>query len=292
MLSLPLVLSARLTSLRKQCLITLVLLLTISQLTFAQAPHPFVLVMIDSATEQKLGGFPLDRAVVAQAVEKLADANAKAVVLKFFYDQPAKNAASDVALAKAMTRTKVLLQARIDDNEPMPNKLPEKFSFNAPAGEVAIGGLSGWIPLPMFSALAHHIGFADVVSFDKVPAYERYLDRNVKSLTVATLQAALDDAPLVLRPAQEVTIGDKHLPVDQTNQIVLSPSALRQTEKTNIISFLDLVDGKVSAATFKGKVVVIAYDGAKMNPVKTSAGEIKPHRIFWLGLLDSWAQLR
>ena len=51
-------------------------------------PHPFALVMIDEASESRYGGFPVDRALVAQVVDKLATAGARAVVLKFFYDEP------------------------------------------------------------------------------------------------------------------------------------------------------------------------------------------------------------
>jgi CHASE2 domain-containing sensor protein len=253
---------------------------------------PFALVVIDEASEKKFGEFPIDRALIAKAIGVLADANAKAVVLKFFYDQPSKNPVSDAALANAMKRTKVLLQARIDDNEPMPNALPDRFVFNAPAGKVAVGGVSGWVPLPMFSSLANHIGFVDVQTYDRVPAYERYLDRNVKSLTVVALQAALNDAPLVVRPGKEIVIGNKRIDVDDSNQIVLSRDAPKQLASTRAISFADLLEGKVGKDLLANRVVVITYDGKKTNAVKTPYGEMKPHMIFWMGLLDAWSQLR
>jgi adenylate cyclase len=263
-----------------------------TQTNAAVTPSPFALVVIDEATEKRLGSFPIDRAHVAKAIERLADANAKAVVLKFFYDQPAKTPASDIALVNAMKRTKVLLQARIDDNEPNPNKLPDRFMFNAPPGKVAVGGVSGWVPLPMFSALAHHVGFVDVQSFDRVPAYERYLDRNVKSLTVAALQAALDDAPLVIRPGVEVSIGAKRIAVDELNQIVVSAEAPKRIASHTTTSFIDLIEGRANAAGFANKVVVITYSGKQLNHVKTPFGEMTPHMIFWMGLLDAWTQLK
>ncbi len=258
-------------------------------------PHPFQLVMIDAAAEARFGAFPIDRSHIANAINNLSKAGAKAVVLKFFYDQPSANAASDIALASAMAGTKVLLQARIDDNEPKPNPLPARFLFNAPAGPVAIGGLSGWLPLPILANAAHAIGFVDVISVDKVPAYERYLDRNVKSLTVATLQMALDDVPLVIRPGNEVVFGNKRLALDQTSQISLTPVALddkRDVNKISALSLVDIVDGTFKRDAVDKKVVVIAYDGGKMPQLKTPFGQMKAHHIFWLGLIDCWRQLQ
>jgi CHASE2 domain-containing sensor protein len=72
--------------------------------------------MIDSVTEAKLGAFPIDRAHIANSINILSSAGAKAVVLKFFYDQPS-NEKSDAALQAAIVKStaKILLQARIDD---------------------------------------------------------------------------------------------------------------------------------------------------------------------------------
>lgn len=258
-------------------------------------PHPFQLVMIDAASEARLGAFPIDRVHIANAINNLSKAGAKAVVLKFFYDLPSNHPASDIALANAMAGTKVLLQARIDDNEPNLNLLPARFLFNAPAGPVAIGGLSGWLPLPMLANAAHAVGFVDVVSVDKVPAYERYLDRNVKSLTIAALQVALDDVPLVIRPGKEVVFGNKRLVLDQTSQIVLTPFALddkRDVNKISALSLVDIVDGNFKRDAVDKKVVVIAYDGGKMPQLKTPLGQMKAHHVFWLGLIDGWRQLK
>jgi CHASE2 domain-containing sensor protein len=177
----------------------------------------------------------------------------------------------------------------------MPNKLPDKFQLIAPSSKAAIGGLSGWIPLPQFANSAHNIGFVDVASVDKVPVYVRYLDRNVISLTLATLQTALGDAPLTIQSGKEVMIGQYRLPIDTTNQISLTNDALdesRDVNKINAISFIDIVDGKISSQVLKDKVIVIGYDGSKMHKVKTRFGESKAHRLFWLGLQDSWRQLQ
>src|SRR5215207_6369139 len=52
------------------------------------SPPPFIFIMIDAKTEAALGEFPLDRAVLAKAVDQAAAMKARAVVLNFYLDKP------------------------------------------------------------------------------------------------------------------------------------------------------------------------------------------------------------
>ena len=61
----------------------------------------FAVVFITQATEAKHGRYPLDRALLAQAVERAADAGAKGVIIKFFLDQ-ARTTEGDRRLAMAL----------------------------------------------------------------------------------------------------------------------------------------------------------------------------------------------
>ena len=88
----------------------------------------FVLVMIDKKTEDALGPFPYDRVVLAQAVERSTALGAKGVVLKFFMPEP-RSDTGDRALAAAMHKTKVLLEAGYPGAPPS-NKLPDRFKLN------------------------------------------------------------------------------------------------------------------------------------------------------------------
>ena len=250
---------------------------------------PFVLVMIDLESEKKLGAFPIDRRYIAKAINILADAKAKAVVLKFFYDRPAKNPASDTTLVSALQRTKVLLQARIDDAEASTNALPERFYVNQSGSKTIINGKSGWVPLPTISAHAHQVGFVDVSTYESVPMFERYQGKLVKSLTLAAIQTALDDAPISLQPGKDIGIGNKRLVIDARDEVVLSAEAFKRP--INALPLHDLLAKRVDVTALAGKVVVIAYDGEKMKPISTKAGEFTPHRLFWLGLLGTWQQL-
>jgi adenylate cyclase len=247
--------------------------------------------MIDGASEAKYGGFPVDRALTAQAIDKLAASGVRGVVLKFFYDK-ASNTASDTALASAMGNTKVILQARIDDSESKPNRLPERFALPLAAGPVAVSGVSGWLPLPVLSNPAHNVGFVDSTSPDRVPAFERLGDRSYPSLTIAALSLALGDPALTIQPGKQVRLGNKTLPLDLQSQLTLSANAFRGADDTAYFSFADVVEGKVSLQALRGKVVVIGYHGSQMPTVRTNVGPIKLHLAFWLGLNDVWKQIQ
>jgi CHASE2 domain-containing sensor protein len=258
---------------------------------------PFQLVMIDAATEAKLGAFPIDRAHVAKAVEVLTKAGAKAIVLKFFYDQ-LSNVSSDEALQKALSQSNVLLQARIDDTEPKPNQLPSKFLMSSTTASTTISGNSGWLPRPNFANAAAAIGFVDTPDVNVVPAIIRYQGKIVPSLTVATIQAALasaGSAPLQLSSGKFIQFNKHRLPLDTKNQILLSSNALDEKNSVNkivVLSFIDLLSGNFLPADIKGKVIVVGYDSSKSPQLKTKFGETKVHRIFYLGLIDAWRQLQ
>src|SRR4051794_23731352 len=134
---------------------------------------PFVAVFIDAKTEKALGPFPYDRAVLAKAIDKSVASGARGVVLKLFVDKPA-TADGDRALVDAAKRTKVLVQARLDDSEKDPNPLPDRFALKATVEGHPLTGKSGWLPLPDLAAVAHDLGFVDYRVIDRMPVAEQY----------------------------------------------------------------------------------------------------------------------
>jgi CHASE2 domain-containing sensor protein len=255
----------------------------------AGGESPFTLVMLDTESEKHLGGFPPDRKLVAEAVNRLAAAGARGVVLKFFYDHAAKTPASDNALAAAMTKLPVALQAGMDDNEILPNELPARFAPDRISGDYrrALTGRSGWIPVTELSKVAAEVGFVDVSGPDRVPAIENYQGRPVKSLTLVALEMATGERAQIVS-GENVQLGKSQLKLDADNQIVLRPIV---PGELTYIPFHELLDGKVDTHRLHDKVVVIGYDGNKMHALTTAAGPIKAHRLFYLGLLDAFGQL-
>lgn len=253
------------------------------------ASSPFELVLIDLTDEKQLGGFPVDRALIAKAVTILKDAGARGVVLKFFYDQTGKSPASDQALVEAIGSIKTLLQARIDEAEVVANPLPARFFPGVVSGnfKVSLTGTSGWIPLAPFAAAAYDIGFVDISSPDNLPMIESYQGKPVKSLALAALELATGEQAKI-NSGKQIIFGKQSITLTADNQVALN---LGSVALTDYVPFSALLEGKVGKAQFRDKVVVIAYDGSKMHFLTTKAGTIKAHRLFYLGLLETYRQL-
>lgn len=253
---------------------------------------PFVAVYVDAATEAKLGPFPYDRKIYAQAIDKLKKYKARAVVVKYFLDQ-AKTEEGDAALARSLKGIPVFLQACIDDSEAAPNPLPEKFALAGLEGEYAgtLSGNSGWLPLSRFSEAAAGLGFVDVRSADaplKVPFVEKYKGQVVPSLYLSVIQFALGKEAR-LTGSKSAVIGTRTLPLDELNEVNVSLPASGQMEE---ISMADLLEGRVPARLLRGKIAVLAYDGDKMHSFSTPIGVLKAHRLFCLTLLELYNMLK
>src|SRR4030095_7721692 len=87
---------------------------------------PFVFVMIDSKTEELYGSLPFNRALIAKAIDNLAAAKAKGIVLRFFYDLPSTEE-RERARESSICAAPVALQASLDDNEGTTNALDSRF---------------------------------------------------------------------------------------------------------------------------------------------------------------------
>jgi len=245
----------------------------------------FAVVFIDSATEAKLGAFPLPRAYYAQAIRQAAALHARAVVFKFFFDQP-QDGVDDTALANAMTTLPVALEARFDDTEAQPNPLPARFQLPITA-VTATAGKSGWIPLPLFADHAAAIGFVDFDSA-KAPLLETYRGQTVKSLLVNCLEMAENHAAEV-RPGHDIAFGAFHLAVDSLNRC---SAALPPGDDYSYIPFHRFLSGDVSPDAIRDKVVIIGYDGPKIHSIATPRGPLRAHRFFIYILQSIWSDLR
>jgi hypothetical protein len=247
---------------------------------------PFVAVFIDTTTEKRLGPFPYDRAVLAKAIDKAVASQARGVVVKFFIDKP-KTADGDRALVDAAKRTKLVVQARLDDSERSPNALPERFALNVRIDGKLLTGRSGWLPLPDLSAAAHDLGFVDYRVIDRMPLIERYGDKVVKSLCLSCLELA-SGARAEIVPAHSIRVRDKTLELDEHSEIGVEYPA---KDDLNYISFLDFIE-QPARAELKDRIVIIAYDSERFEPVKTPAGPMRPHRAFVYALMSIYRRLQ
>lgn len=239
----------------------------------------FTVVFITQATEAKYGRFPLDRSLLAQAVEQAADAGAKGVViLKFFLDQ-SRTAEGDRRLATALSRVPVLLQARLDDSEKAPNPLEGRFTLPGASFKTAVSGSSGWIPRPEFSRRAHDVCFVD---FDSSPApiVEMYQGKTVKSLLACAAELAAGHKA-VIRPVKDISIADQTAFLDSLNRVTIT---LRHEKVLASFDFNSLLDGSIPPSALRNRVVVIGYDGSSIPQVSSPVGTMGAHRLFVLML--------
>lgn len=255
----------------------------------ASFDETLTVVLIDNQTEAQLGEFPVPRSKIAAAVERAADLKAKAVVLKFFYDQ-AKSSAEDGPLNKSLKRLPVIVQARIDDAEPSPNPFPNKFILTGLNADVSLSGRSGWIPLPTLASNAHDVGFVDLDGdvATAVPMLERYQDHTVKTLVLCCLEAATG-GKAVIDPGKKLTLANgKTLPLDARNRV---PAKLPTKDELSYIPFHTFIVGTTPAKEVAGKVVIIGYDGAKIHSVPTPSGPLRAHRLFLQQLRVVWDRI-
>lgn len=238
----------------------------------------FAVVFITQATEAKHGRFPFDRSLLAQAVERAADAGAKGVILKFFLDQ-SKTAEGDRRLATALSRIPVVLQARIDDSEKGPNPLEGRFTLPGPSFKTAVSGSSGWIPLPEFSSHASDVCFVD---FDSSPApiVEMYQGKTVKSLLACAAELAMGHKA-VIHPTENISIADRTAVLDSLNRVTI---ALDHGKSLPFFEFDSLLDGSIPPSALQNRVVLIGYDGPNIPQMSSPVGTLGAHRLFGLML--------
>ena len=254
-------------------LLSILLLVTVSITKADDFDNQFAIVFITEKTEAKYGSVPLKRELLADAINEIAKAGAKGIVVKFFLDRE-KDYVGDQLLADAISGLPVILQARIDNDEVSPNILSERFTLPIKAN-TSIEGNSGWIPALRFSSVAYDIGFADYDGFP-LPLVENYKGRIVKSLFLSAIELAIG-AIAIIEPGQQATIGHVALRLNSLNQVSVDLQSLAPLQ---YIPFHDVLETENWVEKIKGKVVILGYDGPKIHKLKTTHGFIPAHRLY------------
>jgi len=255
-------------------------MLCVSQLAFAEPAMDTVLVLIDQKTEQKIGLFPYERDVFAKGIERLAQLGAKEVLLKFFLDA-AKNKNQDLELAHAMTKVPVTLQARLDDSERNPNALLPQHELKKEFKRIQSNthGMSGWLPTETFSQSAQAVGFIDSI----FPALfvERYRNKAIGSLYFYALESIYGMKFHI--KGHQLFFGKNKVPLNAKNAYQYDWII---SKKSDYISYIDLVEGRVEKSRISGKYVILGYDGAKIHQIPTPSGLMNAHIAFYQSLLS------
>lgn len=234
----------------------------------------FVVVFVDAQTEEKLGAFPFDRQLLAEATEKITQAHAKGIVFKFYFDRPL-NPDSDARLADSFSKIPVVLQAQFDINKVKPNELPPRFFLKGIESNTLVAGDSAWIPFSLLLTNVADVGFVDFGT-ENVPMVELYQEKPVKSLVLCSIELALQKKARI-EPRKQISFGSKTIALTKDDEVKVD---LPDPAKIKYYAFHKILDGSVPKAALAGKVVIIAYDGENVHSLPTRHGKVKAHRLF------------
>ena len=267
-------------------LILFLLLLSADIARAGEFAADFAVVMIDDATEAKIGPYPYDRAVYAQGIEACARLKAKAVVLKFFFDT-ARSTTGDAALAAAIKHLPVAAEAALTvPEEANQRSIPARYRISDQLLPALMSDDRGWIPIPGVLDAATTLGFVNLDA-KTIPLVENYQGASYQSLIVCCLELAAGTTAR-FESGQRVIIGKGWLPVDQRNVFHGDYGA---AEPIKLLSCAKLLANEIPADEIAGRVVILGLDSVHADLIKTDQGLITVHRLFLQALVVANRQL-
>src|SRR5581483_799882 len=219
------------------------MLLRMSPSRPSSARESVVLLAIDDETVGRYGPLPLNRAVVAEALKRIAGAEPKVLAVDVLLSERTRQA-DDASLADALSRfPRVVLAAALEATQD--NKQPR------------------WLtPLPEFRrhlfALGHvHFepdrdGLARTLLLTKVNADERYW-----AFGFETFRAALGVQAPPTEYAKELKVGYRFVPAADSNGRLLWIHYDGIEGTFHRVSLASVLDGRAPASSFKGKLVIL-----------------------------------
>jgi signal transduction histidine kinase len=220
----------------------------------AAAPHCIILA-IDDATFNSMGGVGGYRAMWTKAFDFVKQANPKAVALDVVLSDPWKDPADDQQLGHAMQGVRNLVLAAHLDNDRWED------------------------PRPIFRQYAAAVGHdgADELSADgvtrEIPLEERTAMERHWSLALEAFRLA-KNAPIIESP-RELQIGDEVIPAARAGAVGRPLRVLYTREPIPSVSLKALLDNPRLTARFNGKVVFIGVTSisATYDRVATPYGQ-------------------
>jgi signal transduction histidine kinase len=219
------------------------MLLRLSPARPSSARERVVLLAIDDETVSRYGPLPLNRAVVAEALKRIAIAEPKVLVVDVLLSEKTREA-DDASLADTLSRfPRVVLASALEATQQ--------------------GIPSRWLaPLPEFQhhafALGHvHLepdrdGLARTLLLTKVNADDRYW-----ALGFEAFRAALGAQEPPTEYANELRVGNRRVPAADSNGRLLwihynGPEGIFRR-----VSLASVLDGRVPPFSFADKVVIL-----------------------------------
>jgi signal transduction histidine kinase len=219
------------------------MLLRLSPARADSAREDVVLLAIDDQTVSRYGPLPLNRAVIAEALKRIASAGPRVLVIDVLLSERTREA-DDARLSSALSQfPRVVLATALEATAE--NKQPR------------------WItPLPEFQSHAFALGqvhfepdrdgLARTLLLTKANADNRYW-----ALGFEAFRAALGAQGPPTEDAKEVKVGNRLIPASDSNGRLLWIHYQGPEETFRRISLARVLDGEVPASSFADKIVFL-----------------------------------
>ena len=219
------------------------MLLRLSPVRQDSAKKDVVLLAIDDETVRRFGPLPLDRAVLAEALKRVAGAEPKVIVVDMLLSEHTRQAA-DASLADAFSRfPKVVLASALE--------VPQD------------GKPSRWItPLPEFQQHAFAVGHVHLEPDRDGVARSLLLtktnqDNRYWALGFEGFRAALGAQEPPTEYPNRIEVGERRVPANDADGRLLWIHYVGPEGSFHRVSLASVLEGQTSMSDFAGRIVIL-----------------------------------
>lgn len=243
------------------------------QLQPAAQPE-IVIIQVDDASLQRLGGFAPDRRSLAQAIERLDSAQARVIALDLLlFDASSRDPEGDARLAQAQKKAGnvlipyALLNENAGHRPTEPSRSTLDSCYQQTRGETATALLpmqaQGILQaLPIFADAAAGVGHVSVHRApDGAPRYDLpalpFAGESYPALAVRIAAQArnIDWQSVSVHYGQSIELGGQSLPLDTRSRLWVNYYG--PAGRFPAYSFVDLLDGRIEPGRLAGRIVLI-----------------------------------
>lgn len=240
-------------------------------------PDDIVIVAIDEASIARFGRFPWARSLMAQAIDRLSDAQPKVVTLNVLYSDTSHQP-DDAALAAAIARAgNVVVAAQLIKAETAANVRRAVWLKPLPAIERAAAGVGHNGVTTDFDGVARAILLRQMddeteahwaLAVETVRVGDGTAGTEVRDTAAGVrvgrrlIPVETDDAPAVIASSQQAKPGQETIRADRMTLDYLGPTG---AFSAHTYSMADILDGRVAPAELHGKYVLIGATAASLG---------------------------
>jgi adenylate cyclase len=269
----------------------------------ADSSRPVVIVDIDDSSLKTIGQWPWPRTIVADLVNKLHDLGALVVAFDIIFSEPDRMSppiaadsfrnldadtlaklrnmpSNDTLLADAISRSNVVLgqsgasgrAAAKDDTAPLTG-----FAIKGPSPDPYLVNFGGLLRnLPLLEQAAAGRGLLTIKAerdgiVRRLPMIMKAGETMAPALTLEMLRVVTKSGAILVKtdPAgvQSVAVPGLELPTDRNGQLWINFS---EHDPNRYVSAKDVLDGRVGADRFEGKLALIGTSAVGLLDIKTT----------------------